>query len=134
MMVAQALVGRESDCDRFVPAVHRNQVDVEIDEQVRLGGAPREPYLLAMIGLAERHQLGTIFAVEVVKPFGPELLEGALADNPPNLVLGHPPMERSRDDDVNVVDAVVGQRLQERVEQTLANIRDRKSTRLNSSH
>src|SRR6266849_9120972 len=87
MMVAQALVWREPDCDRFVPAVHRNQVDVDIDQQVRLGGAPREPYLLAVIGLAERHQLGAVFAVEIVKPFRPELFEGALADYPANLVL-----------------------------------------------
>ena len=97
-MVAQALVGREPDRDRFVAAVHRNQVDVEIEQQVGLGRAPREPYLLAMIGLAEHRQLGAILGVEVVQPLGPELLERALAHHAANLGLGHPAMQRGRDD------------------------------------
>ena len=121
-MVAQALVRREADRDRFVAAVHRHQVDVEIEQQVGLGRAAREPYLFAMIGLAQHRELGAIFGVEVVQPLGPELLERALAHHAANLGLGHAPMERGRDDQMDVVDAVVGERLEHDVERAFADI------------
>ena len=122
MVMPQALIRRESDRDRLVPAVHRHQVDVQINEQVRLGRAPRQPHFLAMIGLAEHRQLGAIFRVEVVEPVRPVLLERALANDAANLGLRHPPMQRRRDHEVHVVDAVVGQRLQHLVEQALADV------------
>src|SRR5579864_8204339 len=39
-----------------------------------------------MIGLAERHQLGAVFDDEVVKPFGPELLDNFDGENRAELV------------------------------------------------
>src|SRR6202007_3186572 len=96
VMVAQALVGREPDRDRFVTAVHRNKVDVEIEQQVGLSRAAREPYRLAMIGPAQHPNPGAILGIEVVQPLGPELLERALAYHAANPGLGHAAMERGR--------------------------------------
>ena len=120
--MAQALVGRESDGDRLVPAVHRHQVDVQINQQVGLRGAPRQPYFLAMLGLAEHRQLGAIFRVEVVQPIGPVLLEGALANDAADLRFGHAAMQRGRDHQVHIVNAIIGKRLQHLVEKALADV------------
>ena len=122
VVMAQALVRREADRDRLVPAVHRHQVDVQVDEQVGVDGAPRQPHFLAVIGLAEHRELGAILGVEVVQPVRPVLLERALADYAADFRFRHPAMQRRRDHQVHVVDAVVGQRLQHLVEQALADI------------
>ena len=123
VVMAQALIGREPDRDRLVTAVHRHQVDVQIDDQVGLRRAAREPDLFAMIGLAQHDDFGAVLGVEVVEPLGPELLEGALADHPANFTLRHAAMERGRDDQMNVVHAVIRERLQHRIEHPLAQIR-----------
>ena len=122
VVMPQALVRRESHRDRLVPAVHRHQVDVQIDEQVGLGGAPRQPYFLAMLGLAEHRQLGAIFRVEVVQPVRPILLERALANDAADFGFGHAAMQRRRDHQMHIVNAVIGKRLQHLVEQPLADV------------
>ena len=89
-----------------------------------------------MVGLAQHHQLGAVLGVEVVQPLGPELLERALADHAANLVLGHAAMQRGGDNQMDVVDAVIGQRLEHDVEHPLAQISGRRiggSGRLMSS-
>ena len=122
VVMPQTLVRRESHGDRLVPAVHRHQVDVQVDEQVGLDRAPRQPHFLAMIGLAKHRKLGAILGVEVVEPVRPVLLERALTNDTANLRFRHPPMQRGRDHEMNVVNPVVGQRLQHLVEQALANV------------
>ena len=66
MVMAQALIRRETHRDRLVPAVHRHQVDIQINEQVGVCRPLREPDFLAMRGLAEHRKLGAIFRVEVI--------------------------------------------------------------------
>ena len=121
-MMAQTRIRREADRDRLMPAIHRHQVDVEIDDQVGIGGALGEPDILAMIGLAHHRQLGAIFGVEVVEAIRPKLLERFFADHAANFRFSHAPMQRSSDDEVHIVDAVIRQRLHHLVEQAFANV------------
>ena len=44
-------------------AVHWDEVEVYIKNEVGLGGAPREPHFLTVIGLAEHREFGAILAV-----------------------------------------------------------------------
>ena len=75
-----------------------------------------------MVGLAEHHQFGAIFTVEVIEAVRPELFESALTDHPADFRFGHAAMEGRGDNDVDIVNAVVSERLQNIIEQTFANI------------
>ncbi len=123
VVMAQALIGREANRHRLMPAVHRHQVDVQINDEVRFRRAPRQPDFFLMLGLAEHREFGAILSVEIVEPVGPVLLECALAHDASDLRLGHAAMKRSGDHQVDVVDAVIGQRLEHLIEQPLANVR-----------
>ena len=121
-MVAQALIRGQPHRHRLVTAVHRHQVDVEIEQQVRFGGALAEPHFLVVVGLAQHHHFGAVLGVEIVQPVGPVSLERPLADHPANLILGHAAMQRIGDNQVNVVNAIIGQRLQHHVKHPLAQV------------
>ena len=57
VVVAQALVRRQPDRHRLVAAVHRHQVDVDVDEQVGLGRPPVDLDVLALVGEADVEQV-----------------------------------------------------------------------------
>ena len=67
---AQALVVAQADRDRLVAAVHRHEVDVDVDDQVALGAAPVDVHRLAVVGLAEVHDAVRILGVVVVVAVG----------------------------------------------------------------
>ena len=100
-----AVVRAEADRDRLVAAVHRDDVDVHVDQQVGLGGALGELDGLAVAGLAEVDDLGRVLGVVVVEPVGIELVEDARADRALELGRRHPAVQRERGDQVDVVDA-----------------------------
>ena len=70
-----AVVRAEADRDRLVAAVHRDDVDVHVDEQVGLGGALGQLDGLAVAGLAEVDDLVGVLGVVVVEAVGIELVE-----------------------------------------------------------
>ena len=101
----EARVRAEADGNRLVPAVHRDQVDVHVDEQVRLGGALGQLDLLVGARLAEVDDLVRVLGVVVVEAVGIELVEDAPADRAFELVGRHAAVQRERGDQVDVVDA-----------------------------
>ena len=75
-----------------------------------------------MVGLAQHHQFGAVLGVEIVQAVGPVGFKRALSDHAANLVLGHPPMQRGGDDQVDIVHSVIGQGLEHHVEHPLAQV------------
>ena len=106
VVVADAPVAGESGGDGLVAAVHRDEVDVHVDQEVALCGAPVDLDDLALLGLAEVGQrlrvLGIVLEQQAV---GREGVEDAVAEGVAQLVVGHPAMQRQRGDEDDVVDA-----------------------------
>ena len=99
-----AVVRAEADADRLVAAVHRDDVDVHVDQQVGIGGALGELDGLAVAGLAEIDDLVRVLGVVVVEPVRVELVEDAGADGALELGRGHPAVQRERGDQMDVLD------------------------------
>ena len=53
VVVPERAVGGEAGGGGLPPAVHRDEVDVDVDEEVALGGPLVDLHLLAVVGLAE---------------------------------------------------------------------------------
>ena len=85
VVMAQRLVRRQPDRHRLVAAVHRDQVDVHVDQQVALGGPLVDLDVLAGVGQADVQQVVAVLGVVVGEPVGPEGQEDPLADGPPDL-------------------------------------------------
>jgi hypothetical protein len=123
VMSAKAIVPAKADRDGFVPSVHRNEIHVHVDEKVGLDRSPIELDDLAVIGRAdELHPFG-VFRVVVVEAVGPVGAIDAVADGVTNLLARHPPMNRRRNDDLDVLHAVVGQKVEHDREDALAHVR-----------
>ena len=115
----EALVAAQPDGHRLVAAVHRHEVQVDVDRQVALGDALVHLDELAVRRLAEHDHAVGIAAVVVVEAIGPVLVPHLLADHPLDLPVVHPAVQAERDDDVDVVDAVVGEHLAHDLEHEL---------------
>jgi hypothetical protein len=105
-----------------VAAVHRHEVEVHVDRQIALGDAAIHLDQLAVRRVPEDDHAVRIAAVVVVEAIRPVLAPHLLADHPLDLGIGHPAVEAERDDDVNVVDAVVGEHLAHDLEHELPDI------------
>ena len=57
-MCAQRLIIAETDADRLVAAVHRHEVEIEINQQVAFGGATVDAQRFFVSRLAEQHKIG----------------------------------------------------------------------------
>ena len=79
VVIADGAVGRQSGVDRLVAAVHRNQVDVDVDEQVTVGGTLVDPDFLILAGLAEQDITLGIFSIMVIEPVREGAVENARA-------------------------------------------------------
>ena len=106
-----------------MPAVHRDQGQVDVDHQVRLGRAPVERDLLPLRGLADVDVVLRVFAVVLVQAIGMEGAENSLTDYVSQLVLGHAPMQTKRRDDVQVIDAGLRGHVDDLFHHELAHIR-----------
>ena len=105
-MVAQAGVARQAGGGALVAAVHGHEVDVDVDDEVALGSPLAELHVLAVGGLAEHHHAVGVLGVVVVEAARRgEGVVDAVADGMAQLVLGHPPVDGQRSDEVHVVDA-----------------------------
>ena len=122
VVVTQRAVRPESDGNRLVAAVHRHEVDVRVDEEVGLHRALAQLDLFAAIGRTDERDVVGVLGVEVPQPVGPEGAEHALADHPLDLACGHPPVERVRGDDLDVVDAGFRRERQDALEDHLPRI------------
>ncbi len=71
----------EPDPHRLAAAIHRHEVDIDVDQQVRLGGAPVDAYVLAVIGDTEFHHAAGRFAVVIVETIG--IILRRKSSNPP---------------------------------------------------
>ena len=60
VVVAQRRVRRQPDADRLVAAIHGDEVHVDVDQQVGLGGPLADLDVLALLGRAEVGQLGAV--------------------------------------------------------------------------
>ena len=63
-----------------------------------------------------------IAGVVVVQTIRPEGVEDLVANHAPHLVIVHAAMQRGSDDDVDVIDAVIGEHRQHDVEDGLADV------------
>ena len=106
VVVAQAAVRRQAGGRRLPAAVHGDEVDVHVDDQVALGRPAVDLHLLAVRRGAEvGHAVGVLGVVVVEQPAWGEGVVDAVADGVAQLGLGHAPVEGEGGDEVDVVDA-----------------------------
>ncbi len=123
VVVLEAAVGGQADADGLVAAVHRDEVDVDVDQQVGLGGAAADLDVLAAVGLAQVREVVAVLGVEVVQaPLRVERPEDPLADDVPQLGRRHPPVQRVGRDDLDVVDPGLGGHGQHLLDDALAHV------------
>ena len=73
VMMAQAAVAGQPGGDALVTAVHGDQVDIDVDQQVGLGGPFVDLHFLAAVGLAQvGHAVGILGVVLQEQPIGGE--------------------------------------------------------------
>ena len=119
---AQAAITAESDRHRLVTAVHRDEVQVDVDDEVALNGSAVELDLFALFGRAEiGHAVGVlaIVVVELLRPVG---VEDLVADDVANLPVFHAAMHAGRDDHLDIVDAVIREQIEHDGEHPFANV------------
>ncbi len=106
VVMAQAAVAGQAGGHALVAAVHRHQVDVDVDQQVGLDRPPVEFDLFALVGLAEEDEgVGVLGVVLQEQPVGGEGVEDAVTEGVAQLVVGHPPVQGQGDDQHDVVHA-----------------------------
>ena len=123
VVVLQAAVGGEAGRDRLVAAVHGDEVDVHVDQQVALGRPPVDLDVLAVVGQPEvdevRGVLGVVLEQEAV---GREGLEDAVAEGVAQLGVGHAAVKGEGRDEHDVVDARLGREVEDGLDDPLAHV------------
>ena len=109
----EAPIGAEADRHRLVAAVHRYEVDVHVDEEVRFGRPTVDLDVLALLRHAKVDEVRGVLGVVVGQRVGIERPKDALADGPLDLGGRHAPVKRVRHDQPDVVDAGAGRELQD---------------------
>ena len=122
MMRAQRNVIAKTDRDRFVTAIHWHQINVGIDQQIAFGCAPIEIKRFLVPGLADLDHPFVPLGVVVVIAIGIELVINLRADHAFHFPWRHFAVQRIRDDDVHVIDAMAGQHIEHNLENGLTNI------------
>ena len=123
VVVAQRAVRGQSGGGRLPAAVHRHEVDVDVDEQVALGGPLVDLHLLALLRRAEEGQVvGVLGVVVVEQAVRRERVVHAVADGVAQLGLGHAPVQGQGGDQVDVVDARGRGEVEHRLDHALAHV------------
>ncbi len=119
-----------------MPAVHRDEVDVEIDEQVALDRTLVYAERFVVPRMSERDEIVVVLGVVVVVAVRVIFVEDIRADHPLHFPLGHLAVKRVRDDQVNVVDAVRTAHIEHYLEHRLPHIgrRHRRQRQRNVVH
>jgi hypothetical protein len=102
-MVADRRIGREAGVDGLVAAVHRDVVDVDVDEEVALCDAATHADLLAALRLPNRGVVLLVFCVVVVQMVGVEAADYLLSEAVCDLRLRHPAVQPQSRDEVDVL-------------------------------
>ena len=121
-MRSQAAVAAQANRYGLMTAVHRDEVQVHVDDEVALDGAAVDFNFLAELRGAEKDHVVFVLGVVVVKLVGPEFVEDPIADDVPHFEALHAAVDARGDDDFDVVDGVVGQQGEHDGENALANI------------
>ena len=123
VVVAQAAVARQAGGRALPAAVHRDDVDVHVDEQVALGGPLVDLDLLALVGGAQEGEVvGVLGVVVVEQAVGGEGVVDPVADGVAQLVLGHAPVQGEGGDELHVVDAGRGGQVEHLLDDPLADV------------
>jgi len=109
-------------CALSVAAVHRDEVDVHVDEEVALRGAAVERHHFPLSGVLQLHHPVRVLGVVVVVAVRMEGVEDFLPDHPLHLGVGHSPVERGGDDEMDVVHAGIGEQFQDNLQHRLAGV------------
>ena len=120
---AEAAVRRQPGGDRLPPAVHRGLVDVDVHEQVAVGGPLVDLDDLTLGRGAELGQVVVVLGVVLVERAARlERVVDAVAEHVAQLVLVHPAVETEGGDQVDVVDAGRGGEVEHRLDHPLAGV------------
>ena len=105
VVVAQAAVAGQPGGDALVAAVHGDQVDVDVDQQIGLGRPLVDLHVLALVGLAQVDQaVGVLGVVLEQQPVRGEGVVDPVADGVAQLGFGHAPVQGQGADEHHVVD------------------------------
>ncbi len=116
-------VARQAGGGALPAPVHRHQVDVHVDHEVRLGSPLVHLHRLAVVGGPEdHHPVGVLGVVVVQQAVGGERLVHPVAHGVAQLGLGHPPVQGQGGDDVDVVHAGLGRQVEHGLDDPLAHV------------
>ncbi len=102
-------------------SVHGHQVDVDVDQQVGLGGPLVDLHVLALIGLAQvGHAVGILGVVLEQQAVRGEGVVDPVADGVAQLGFGHAPVQGQGADQHHVVHPGGGRQVQHRFDDPLA--------------
>ena len=121
VVMTQRPVGRETRRHALVPTVHGDEVDVDVDEQVALGCTPVDLDVLALVGVAEVHEVrGVLRVVLQQQAVGLERVEDPSSERVPQLVVVHASVQGERGDQHDVVDRGFGREVEHGLDDALA--------------
>ena len=123
VVVLEALVRRQAHGNRLVPPVHRDQVHVDVDDQVRFGGPTVDLDVFLLVGLADVLQVVLVLGIVVGEVGRIEASEHAFPHRALDLLGGHPSVERVGDDQLQVLDAGARGHLDHLLDDQLADVR-----------
>ncbi len=104
-------------------SVHGHQVDVDVDDQVALCGPPAELHVFAVRGFTQHNHAVRIFGVVVVEAaVRGEGVIYPIAHCVAQLVLGHPPVNGQGSDQMDVIHAGLGGKVQHGLDDPLADV------------
>ena len=123
VVVAQAAVAGQSGRHALVAAVHGDQVDVDVDQQVRRGGPLVDLHLLALVRLPDEEEvvgiLGIVLGQQAVRGEG---VVDPVAQRVAQLLLGHATVQRQRGDELDVVHSRLRRHVEHRLDHHLADV------------
>ena len=123
VVVAQAAVAGQAGGDALVTAVHGDQVDVDVDEQVRGGRPLVDLHLLALVGLADEEQVVGVFGVVLgQQAVGGEGVVDPVTEGVAQLVLGHAAVQSQCGNELDVVDAGLRRHVEHGLDHHLADV------------
>ncbi len=123
VVVAQAPVAGQPGGHALVAAVHGDQVDVDVDQQVRGGGPLVDLDVLALLGLADEEEVvGVLGVVLGQQAVGGEGVVDPVAQGVAQLLLGHAAVQGQRGDQHDVVDAGLRRHVEHGLDHHLADV------------
>jgi len=122
VVVAYALVTRQPRRHRLMSPIHRDEVNVDINDEVTLRSAAVNNNALAEFRLAYFHHTLFVLGVVVIIALREEGVENFLAHHTFHFGVRHTAVQGVGDDEVDVVDARVREQLQDDFEDALPDV------------